>query len=56
MGKDKGGIMTQEEKEALLGEAIGMLMKVYHMSGMDMKLTDKDLDRIESIVDTYMGD
>lgn len=48
--------MTNEEKLSLLAEAIGMLMKVYHMSNMDMKLTDKDLDRIESIVDTYMGE
>lgn len=59
--------MTQEEKNSLLTEAIGMLIKVYAINNANMKLTDKDLDIMESIIskyldimesiiDTYLGD
>lgn len=40
--------------ESLLAEAIGTLMKVYAMTTTNQPLSEKTIDNIEGIIDTYM--
>ena len=47
--------MTQEEKNTLLAEAIGCLMKAYAMNSQEKVLDQKSLESIESVIDTYMN-
>ena len=42
-----------DKKLALLSEAIGMLAKVHLMARSDLPLTEKQINEIEYIIDTY---